>query len=425
VKRVAPGSVLCVDPKGAREIPAASLAPRVDLASGSPQACEAVFRDTLDRCTRDRVAIASGACVALSGGIDSATVAASMARGARKVHALSIVGAEGRVERLLIQALLTRYPSIAWRPIDVAEAAAVDVAELPLADDPTAIGLSFDGARHVIFRAAREAGFARVLDGEGGDEVFEENARFADLLAAKDVHGISAAIVRMPRARIVEGLWPLLPAIAWRFHATRAASRSRWLTGDFFRSPEARAARDALIGWHRELRYDARIRSLVHGPMLVGTGRYAALLADANGVDASSPLLDRRMLELAMALPARVRFDGRESKAFLRAAARDILPGPLVAHGKLAVIAEALMDASLAASGWIDRALVELRDHPLLSGAVDVDRFAAALAAERSARARARSGADSSPRSGAVLMLDLLRCALWLSRVREITAGTD
>jgi asparagine synthase (glutamine-hydrolysing) len=71
--------------------------------------------------------------------------------------------------------------------------------------------------------------------------------------------------------------------------------------------------------WYFTYPFAARIYALVSGLGLEG------------GVELRSPLLDRRIVEYALARPHRERRAGRETKRLLRAAVRDLLPAEAVA----------------------------------------------------------------------------------------------
>lgn len=71
--------------------------------------------------------------------------------------------------------------------------------------------------------------------------------------------------------------------------------------------------------WYFTYPFTARIYALVSGLGLDG------------GVELRSPLLDRRIIEYALARPHRERRSGRETKRLLRAAVRDLLPAEAVA----------------------------------------------------------------------------------------------
>ena len=136
------------------------------------------FRGVLDQAVRDADAPATAAF--LSGGTDSSTVVGALtaARGA-PVDTFSIgFDADGFDEMEYARCAAERYGSrpheYYLKPADIVTAIPVIAREY---DEP--FGNESAVPTYFCAQAAREAGFERMLAGDGGDEIFGGNARYA------------------------------------------------------------------------------------------------------------------------------------------------------------------------------------------------------------------------------------------------------
>ena len=175
VKRVLPGCA------GVYEEGRLSLR-RVDALQPRPSAKGAAhdaFWAALEESTRryDR------ACISLSGGLDSACVAVARLRARREgpLAAFSFVSSQFPEldERPRIEAILFARTRGFEPHFIEALPSRPDVLEGPLPDDPCVLAPGFEAARRALVAAAAGEGHRVLLDGEGGDELFDSRGRLA------------------------------------------------------------------------------------------------------------------------------------------------------------------------------------------------------------------------------------------------------
>jgi asparagine synthase (glutamine-hydrolysing) len=276
---------------------------RVSLRQAAERVRESVFRAV----TR-RAGGAASTAVLLSGGIDSATVAATAAA------ALD----EARRPQRAYTVTFPRHPEIdeAALTVDVARATGLRPTLLQLASGsvlggalpyidawetpPSSPNLFF--LRPLLDRA-REDGTRILLDGEGGDAVFW----YAPLLIADRLRG----------GRLLSA-W----SIAGRFpeYGTRTTTRARLHRLRHSGSMEHRAAAAESPAWWR---------SLVDG--ILGPG--SRLLHDVSrrhaavaGLEPRHPLLDLDLIELMLRMPPELAFDRRYNRPVVRQAMEGLVP---------------------------------------------------------------------------------------------------
>ena len=276
--------------------------------------------------------------VALSGGLDSATLLALIARNGRAqgMEAFSFVVDDERYsERPFIEAMGAsagvHCNFVDVRPEDFAAGARAWTAsqEEPFAGAPIA-------AYAMVHRRIRETGTVVVMDGSGLDEAFAGYTRFlpaywADLQAAGELAGLERELAA---AGVVSAADRERAHLQMRVASSPTADvgvgqdlttsvRPDCLSEDFI----ARAARpppaferpfpDALRNlMFRELRYTKLPRAL----------RFRDRLSMAEGLELRPPFLDHRLLAYAFALPASDLISAGASKAILRRATSRLLP---------------------------------------------------------------------------------------------------
>ena len=127
-------------------------------------------------------------------------------------------------------------------------------------------------------------------------------------------------------------------------------------------------------------------------------------MARAAGVDARSPFLTRRVVEVALSLPAGLRTGGPQEKRIVRAMARGVLPA-VVALGEKEVslhtrfLRDALRPTRPDSLAWAE-------GHALLGHLVDWNAVRVALAA----------GVQAPPMT-LLALVQLLRCVSWVRAV--------
>ncbi len=386
---------------------------------------EAIIAATVERLDEGRPT-----AVWLSGGWDSPTVYGAALEGMRRgpgggVRAVTMSyppGDPGREDELVEVIVAHRGERVAaWRDADDIPLFGDAAGRAALRDHPLAHPY---GEWSRALAAATAATGARVaLDGGGGDQLFQVSPIYmADLVARLRL----ASARREWRARGMTGTgWrrlvqyavhPLLPApmllLARLARGGRPLPGARawpvppWIRSDFARAHDlARLGRPAVDRRpgerHSALESRWYFESAYPPAILLAQAEVAA----ADGVELRSPLLDRRVIELAARRPREERSDRGETKRLLRAAARGLVPDEILAPREM---------RTGVTSGYFERALAfELpglaplvaEDSALVAlGIVDGEAFA------RAARGVARGGGGSF----GVAMFYTVQVELWL-----------
>ncbi len=306
------------------------------------------LREVLSRAVKDRLRVKGNVVgIALSGGLDSMSVAALAKREERErtgpqVIAGSLVFDELSEcdERTFIGPasealdLEVRYTHAErWRQLGD------DVDFAPSLESPF---MGWESCFRELHRGLRDRGARVVLDGVGGDEVvggflhLEQPGR----LGASQMIGVVRR-ARQHRGSVIAALYrdlvaPRLPAgldarlRACVGRAPLATPIPTWVAPDLVR----RTGLDDWLAREADLRRPQarRTDSLPYG--LDSLGRNPATLwlnrrASRDGLEPRHPFLDRRLVELMLSIPRERVIDPSVSKPLLRRALRGILPEPV------------------------------------------------------------------------------------------------
>jgi asparagine synthase (glutamine-hydrolysing) len=294
----------------------------------------------------------------LSGGIDSSLVVGLMSRHcAEPVRTFSIGFGDPAYDELahartVAEAFGTRHTEFRVEPdaVDVLPLLATRYGE-PFAD-PSAI------PSYYLARATAEH-VKVALTGDGADEAFGGYPRHlaAWLCGRTDaVPGVGQLAGRIAgllpagrdrksatrRAKLLLGAMGLPPAArhaAWLSYTAEDAVRLLY-------TPALRAAtadEDASTAFAAEYERCAGLNDPATAAMFADLARYLPndplvkmdIATMANGLEARAPLLDHRVVELAFRIPSRHKLHGGRGKHVLRHAFRDLLPGAILARGKM------------------------------------------------------------------------------------------
>jgi asparagine synthase (glutamine-hydrolysing) len=355
----------------------------------------------------------SETCVALSGGLDSSVITALAAKAGRLDDAFSLVAPAGSVVDSGAAAAAAAFPHLRHHRVDVPDAQFGPVELLP--DDPVCTASVLEAGRVALYRAARAAGFRRVLDGEGGDELFDVAWWSIDLLRER---AIGAALDRVARrrtrSRILDefalGHSGALVAPVWKGRAERIATTGRrrrpWLREAFWQGAEfAEATTEASS--YRKLRA-ARDRL----PAIVGThGRYwrAQDLSRARaGLEGASPYMNRDVIEFVGSLGADMVIDRRHTKGLLRHLAARLLPPALALRSKQEPLHEWLTAKVVSSEAHLATALRCIGESGPLREFVDP---AALVAAHAQARRERMSPPELQP------LVEFITLTHWMAGV--------
>ncbi len=367
IRRLNPGAMLLLDHSGVRE--ESYWQPRYlpPLDEPGPQ-LTARLRATLDRAVERRVAADGGTGVLMSGGLDSASVAAVASTQAHgSVFAYSAVFPEHPAvdESGLIEELRT----VLDLPGVTAEvraggllASAVESIEewgLPLRSWGDFWALP-------LLRAAASAGVRVTLGGDGGDELFGARAHLlADRLRAghplesialaRELPGAGDRPARRDVARMVAEV-AVLGALPYGLHRTLRAPFARrdvpsWLlpatAQDLLASQDALAWKGfAGPRWWAEVAH-----GLTRGVEEIGVFEHQRRRAASAGLQARYPLFDLDLLELSLRLPPLATFDRYRSRPLLRDAMAGLLPDAVRLRPQKALFDSVLLDCLDGADG--------------------------------------------------------------------------
>lgn len=319
-------------------------------------ALKAEFLERLEDAVRTR-ATGSVGCF-LSGGTDSSTVAGMVGKiGGRAARTFSIgFDAQGYDEmefsRIAARHFGTDHNEYYITPDDL-------VASIPKAaasyDQP--FGNSSMVPAYYCALMARDKGVDHMFGGDGGDELFGGNTRYA----RQRVFGIYDSVPRLLRRGLFEPLLadnplanrvPLVRKAASYVEQARAPMPDRMLSynllsrlgfSEALTAPFLAAVdTEAPVAHQREVYASAPAASLVNRmlafdwrytlgeidlPKVVGATRLA-------GVPVSFPLLDDRLVDFSLGLPASYKVRGLKLRWFFKEALRGFLPDEIITKKK-------------------------------------------------------------------------------------------
>jgi asparagine synthase (glutamine-hydrolysing) len=293
----------------------------------------------------------------LSGGTDSSTVLGALTeiRGA-PADTFSIgFDAKGFDEmefaRCAAERFRARAHEIYVKPQDVVAAIPIIAAEY---DEP--FGNSSAVPTYFCAKAAREAGFDVMLAGDGGDEIFGGNARYAKQKLFEAYFRLPAPLRRgciEPLAHI-RGANSIPPLRKLRSYVDQANVRlplrleaynflHRSPLAEIF-EPEFIAAIDpastdrALGDVYGRTTSDHFINRMMHLDLKFTLAdndlRKVGTMTEAAGVEVRYPLLDDRMVAFANHLPVDYKVRGTRLRWFFKEALRDLLPEKIIGKSK-------------------------------------------------------------------------------------------
>lgn len=351
VFRLAPAHLLTVDAQGISQGKYWDLDPGPELRLPTQEDYNEAFLDVFRLAVRSRVRAVGPVATALSGGIDSGTVAAVARR---------LLAAQQRPPLLTFSGVSPggeRDPEtraiLAASAIGGLEPHFVSYADLPALLPPldellSSISEPFDGSMTLmrsLYLAAGRLGVTTVLDGAGSDTVFTEGRWIAHLLRsgrwraayreARGWHEFSRGeappgreLLRSARAAFIPDaiLQRLRPLTRPRRAGTLV--RESLIDEEFARRIEAAERLTTLASHSAGLlpSIGAERASAIEHPFLtVGRERYDRVAAAA-GVEPRDPFLDLRVVEFAVRLPGEQTFDDGWPKVVLRRAMDGELP---------------------------------------------------------------------------------------------------
>jgi asparagine synthase (glutamine-hydrolysing) len=290
----------------------------------------------------------------LSGGLDSSTVAGTLAAQLpQPAHTFSIgFGVEGYDELEYARIASRRFGTIAHEynvtPDDVVDAIPRIAAAY---DEP--FGNSSAVPTYFCAQLARQHGIGHLLAGDGGDEIFGGNQRYAQQKIFEAYWRIPPMIRRRliePISRIIDPETRFIPARKLRSYVDQARipmpERLEWWNFMYradletMLEPSLREAIDPRFALRRmmEVYTLAPAGSLVNR-MLFYDWQYTladndlrkvGTMCELSGVRVSYPMLDQRVIETSLQVPPNQKVAGLNLRAFFKRAMSDFLPPEII-----------------------------------------------------------------------------------------------
>jgi len=313
------------------------------------------FRNVLDQAVRDVDGPATAAF--LSGGTDSSTVVGTLTAARGSVVDTFSIGfdAAGFDEMEYARCAVERYQCNSHeyylKPADI-------VTAIPLIacayDEP--FGNESAVPTYFCAKTAREAGFEQMLAGDGGDEIFGGNARYAKQKLFENYFHLPAAI----RRGIIEPI-AHLPGLSNRFPLTKLKSYvqqanvglplrlesynflhrtplDQIFAGDFIHSVDPSSTDAALTEAYARTSSDQYINRMMHLDMKFTLAdndlRKVGTMTETAGIEVRYPLLDDRMVAFANHLPVDYQVRGQKLRWFFKEALTDLLPEKIINKSK-------------------------------------------------------------------------------------------
>lgn len=357
IRRLAPGHVLVV--QGGEP----TMTPYWDLAYperpiGLREGAEATYRcveESVSRSLRGTAVKDTGAF--LSGGTDSSTVLGLMGRVTRdSVHAFSVGFHEPRYNELHYAELAARHFGATHHTTVVTPEEALKALPRVVRAYDEPFGNDSTIPTYLCAQLASDVGMARLLAGDGGDELFGGNERYR-------VDRIFAAYQRVPRwvRRLgVEPLFSWLPDCgntvlgrAQRYvRRARLPNPRRFYSYEFFMAqeggrllaPEFVELVDLTAPWclvqnhFDRAQATSELNRLLYLDIKLTIGDNdlfkVTRTAELAGIEVRFPLLDHSLAEFAGTLPARYKVRGLEKRYLFKRAFKRLLPPEILAKRK-------------------------------------------------------------------------------------------
>jgi asparagine synthase (glutamine-hydrolysing) len=314
------------------------------------------FRHLLEQSVHRQLDGTKPACF-LSGGTDSSTIAGLIGKVSGRPAATYSIGfdAAGYDEmayaRIAARHFGTEHHELYLTPDDLVRS----IADVACSYDQP-FGNSSALPAYYCARFARDDGVSRLLAGDGGDELFGGNSRYAlqrifnlysdvpSLLRARVIEpilGIRAlhkvSLLRRGASYVEQAKMPM-PERMQLYNLLRRLGFDEILTAGFLARVDAgEATRQQRGVWQeaeasseldRTLAYDWRYTlSESDLPKVRGTSQLA-------GIEVGFPFLDRDVLEFSMRLPPHLKLKGLKLRWFFKHALRDFLPTEIIGKRK-------------------------------------------------------------------------------------------
>lgn len=316
------------------------------------------LQQSLIEAVTHRVGVEDNTGAFLSGGLDSSSVAGALARvfpGKAKTFSMGFqVAGYDEIEyaNIAVAAFNTRSHTYYVTPEDTVNAVPAIAAYY---DEP--FGNSSALAAYYCAKLAKESGVNRLLAGDGGDEIFAGNERYAKQMLFEAYHrvpkfmarGLEGVLGGLPNAiakqkipfkikRYVEQANAAMPDRLQDYNFLHRHAATDIFQADFLAQVDSTAPLCSLREsyWrpenastlNRMLYMDWK--TTLHDNDLVKVNR----MCEMAGVEVCYPLLDQRIIDLSCRIPSADKLRGQKLRWFYKQAMADFLPEPIINKSK-------------------------------------------------------------------------------------------
>jgi asparagine synthase (glutamine-hydrolysing) len=293
----------------------------------------------------------------LSGGTDSSTVSGTLGRVSGAPARTFSIGFdvpgfdETGYARIAARHYGTEHHEYYVTPHDVVDS----VAKIAASYDQPFGNASAIPTYHCA-RFAKEHGIARLLAGDGGDELFGGNERYAKQhllglyhrLPQSLRHGVVEPLARMPGAQLlppwrklrsyVEQARPPMPQRYESYNLLQHFGIAQVFTPEFLRVADADHPQALLADAHAPFADASLINQMLAIDLrfVLADGDLPKVTHMCNlaGVDVSFPLLDDRIIDFSATLPDELKLRGTQLRWFFKHALNDFLPQEIITKKK-------------------------------------------------------------------------------------------
>lgn len=336
INRLLPGEALIVQSGRLKQLQISQLANIKSYnSSDSPEIYYEKFWYLLNLAVKDRLRSNSSPSVMLSGGLDSTTVTVALLNNLPAVNAFSITTDTYPEfdERKPIKSFLEHYPQINWHEVNCDDAWALTEPwkTLPLTDDPLMSPTMPMTIK--VMKQIQNSGCGLFFDGNWGDEIFHttvsELIKAGNWQAARNYLGTYKSWYSPLWQEFVV---PYLSKYWQKKWFARCQRKSNplplWINPDYARTLPMQTAIKQY--YENSVSEFAPPQKVVNGILrsggFIGLRQAYRLFSYVHRLECTSPLQDKRILELAINLPPLLQYDSTHSKIFLRQVSRDSLP---------------------------------------------------------------------------------------------------
>ncbi len=373
LEEVLPGMVVSLGPRGAARRRVWDAWRFARPASGQDLSAEALA-ETIDRCMAAWARVYRRPLIEISGGLDSAIVAAALVRHAEAPHLITFAAGPGDPTELGYAQAIAGELGL---PLEIThpQVEHVDLTRSHACDLPRPNARAFTQAADALSRAhAGAVGADAFASGGGGDDLFGYRQSIAPAIDRLWNEGPGFGVIRTldDIARVSHAtLWEALTRFARRTVARRPILADR--TDTRLLAPEARELAAVPTGaqtpgFRKTPGKAAHLRAIATLPNhLEGHGR-------ASFAPVLFPLLSQPVVEFCLAVPSWRWSEGGQNRALARHAFADRLPSCVIERRSKgafdgfcarlfdrnrALVAALLLEGGLAGHGILDRAAVE------------------------------------------------------------------